>query len=56
MIQEIFLFDVYKKKQDWNLTWRLVIGDGKKSYTDEEINKATEDFKNEIRKNNIVLN
>jgi len=55
MIQEIFLFDIYKKKQDWNLTWRLVIGDGKKSYTDEEINKAIEDFKNEIRKNNIVL-
>ena len=54
-IQEIFLFDIYKKKQDWNLTWRLVIGDGKKSYTDEEIHQATEDFKNEIRKNNIAL-
>tara|TARA_B100000029_G_scaffold494371_1_gene558023 strand:- start:4552 stop:6546 length:1995 start_codon:yes stop_codon:yes gene_type:complete len=56
IVEEIFLFDVYKKKENWNLTWRLVIGDGQKSYTDEEINKAMEDFKNEIKKNNILLN
>ncbi|MBG97814.1 hypothetical protein CL659_01670 [bacterium] len=53
LIHEIYLFDVYKKKENWNLTWRLVIGDGKKSYKDSEINQAFELFKKELKKNGI---
>jgi|GEM_PF-2787636 len=53
LIHEIYLFDVYKKKEDWNLTWRLIIGNGKKSYKDSEINQAFELFKEELKKNGI---
>tara|TARA_B100000530_G_scaffold335724_1_gene288533 strand:- start:1063 stop:3045 length:1983 start_codon:yes stop_codon:yes gene_type:complete len=53
LIHEIYLFDVYKKKENWNLTWRLIIGSGKKSYKDSEINQAFELFKEELKKSGI---